>query len=159
MAGSIRNYGPVREDIFFSRNFLPDGNVTQAVRWGGSGDDSANAIAVDAQGAVWLTGQMDIVGRGLSDIFIARVNSPGLIDNLLSTVTQETIDVPSVAIDLDVSPATYNVTHITDSNITDVISSISAPTITPTIYGYFFLPNPQQNLIPQHRLKELGFKI
>jgi hypothetical protein len=49
-------------DIFLAR-FAPDGSVTQATAYGGSGGDQAHGVGVAADGTTWVFGSVDTTNR------------------------------------------------------------------------------------------------
>jgi hypothetical protein len=76
-------------DVFVAR-FAPDGSVTQAAAYGGSGADLAHGVGVAADGTTWVFGSVDTTNRDVElgsdstgtpgggiDLFVARYTRGG----------------------------------------------------------------------------------
>ncbi|HWG83880.1 MAG TPA: SBBP repeat-containing protein [Deinococcales bacterium] len=75
------NARPGRGDAFL-RKVAPDGKLVWAVQWGGSGDETAEGVAVDASGGIWVAGTTDSAvddapTAGERDLFLSRFDAAG----------------------------------------------------------------------------------
>ncbi len=72
LAGNTYSFGSADSDVFVAK-FASDGGLLKAVRWGGTNYDSANGLAIDAIGSVWVTGQTKSFGASGWDMFLLKV--------------------------------------------------------------------------------------
>ncbi len=73
---SVTGFGAANSDVFLAR-FSPEGHLTKALRWGGSGNDYAKSLAIDSQGAIWITGDTYNFGAAGRDVFLAQFSPEG----------------------------------------------------------------------------------
>ena len=74
-------------DIFITKT-SPNGQILWAIKAGGTSDDRAHSIAVDAAGNVYVTGHyqgtadfggVSLTSNGLKDVFVAKYNTSGIL--------------------------------------------------------------------------------
>ncbi len=66
-----------KERSIFLMKFSPAGNLIKSLNWGGSDDDYAWSLAIDSQGAVWVTGYTSSFGAVNSDVLLVRFSPEG----------------------------------------------------------------------------------
>ena len=78
VAGRTRSAGAGSDDLFLAKY-----NSSGTIQWqrtvGGSGSDYGNAVGVDSNDNVYITGYSRSTGTGLLELFLAKYNSSGTI--------------------------------------------------------------------------------
>ncbi|MFX1500441.1 MAG: SBBP repeat-containing protein, partial [Promethearchaeota archaeon] len=78
ITGYTRSYGAGNYDVFLLK-YDSNGNLMWNITWGGSGFDDGRGIVVDGSGNVLITGSTDSYGAGISDMFLLKYNSDGIM--------------------------------------------------------------------------------
>lgn len=76
ITGSTQTFGGEDYDVFLQK-YDQSCNLIYTKQWGGSGNDIARGIAVDAADNVYITGSTDSFGAGLTDAFLLKYTSFG----------------------------------------------------------------------------------
>jgi len=76
ITGKTYNFGETYSDVFILK-YDSSGNLLWKRTWGGSDDEWAPKIALDASGNAIISGSTESYGAGYSDVFILKLDSSG----------------------------------------------------------------------------------
>ncbi len=79
---NTKSFGAVGMDVFLAQ-FSSGGTLLQALRWGGGNNDRANALAIDAQNSVWVTGYTNSFGGSNDEAFLIKLSPDGNVTRAL----------------------------------------------------------------------------
>ncbi len=95
--GDTQSLSAQKRDVL-ALKFEIDGNLTQALYWGGGNDEYGRALAIDDQDTVWISGRSDSFNTTGDHVFVLRLNASG---NLILAKQWEVPYKSSYAISLD----------------------------------------------------------
>ncbi len=119
VTGYTRDFGAAGEDVFLVK-FSSGFNLTQAVRWGGTSNDEGNAIAIDAQGSIWVAGSTSSFGAASSNAFLAQFSPDGNLTRAVHWGLDDTDYGHALAIDEQGSIWTTGTLRFSKTSITNV---------------------------------------
>lgn len=135
VAGSTNSFGAGGADAFLLK-FTSAGSLLNQVTWGGSSDDKATGVALDASGNAYVTGST--LSAGLtSDAFLLKFNSAGsLVMKRLYALTGATYG-NGIAVNSSASQVWIAGSTIIGNNITGLILRLttSGSIISQTTWG------------------------
>ncbi len=76
ITGRTESYGAGHSDVFILK-YNSSGDLLWGKIWGGSDDEWAPKIAIDASGNVFISGSTESYGEGYSDVFLVKYDSSG----------------------------------------------------------------------------------
>ncbi len=84
LTGDTSSFGARKSDIFLAK-VSSSGKLLQALRWGGSDNDSSKDLAIDAHGSLWLTGYTRTRSFGVSYTYVLlmQFSSSGVLRKAL----------------------------------------------------------------------------
>lgn len=130
ITGFTSSYGAGAEDMFLAKYDI-SGNLSWNKTWGGIGSDIGYGISQTNDSGYAITGNTASYGAGNTDIFLAKSNSAGLINNCSSPMCQSPTAITSApTATVNTPTATANTPVMTVNTPT---ASASSPTVIETI--------------------------